>query len=142
MTITGGCRCGAVRYTIEAEPLFSRHCWCRDCQYFGAGSGTVNVFFPSEAVAVEGTLADYPSHADSGTPMHPQFCPSCGTPMFTQAETRRNYIGVRAGTFDGPDLGKPEMTIWTKSAPSWASIDAEILSVEGQPPPPVVPPKA
>ena len=48
MTITGGCRCGAVRYTIEAEPLFARHCWCRDCQYIGAGSGTVNVFFASE----------------------------------------------------------------------------------------------
>jgi hypothetical protein len=44
MTITGGCRCGAVRYTIEAEPLFARHCWCRDCQYIGAGPGTVNVF--------------------------------------------------------------------------------------------------
>jgi hypothetical protein len=51
MTITGGCRCGAVRYSIEAEPLFARHCWCRDCQYIGAGAGTVNVFFASEAVA-------------------------------------------------------------------------------------------
>ena len=54
MTITGGCRCGAVRYRIEGERLTARHCWCRDCQYIGAGSGTVNVFFPSEAVNVEG----------------------------------------------------------------------------------------
>src|SRR5215470_14575768 len=47
MTITGGCRCRAVRYSIEAEAITTRHCWCRDCQYIGAGSGTVNVFFPS-----------------------------------------------------------------------------------------------
>ena len=40
MTITGGCRYGSVRYRIEAELL---HCWCRDCQYIGAGSGTVNL---------------------------------------------------------------------------------------------------
>ena len=58
MTITGGCLCGAVRYTIEAEPKFIRHCWCRDCQYIGAGAGTVNVFFPTEAVKVEGALAE------------------------------------------------------------------------------------
>ena len=41
MTITGGCRCGAVRYRIEAETITTRHCWCRDCQFIGAGSGTV-----------------------------------------------------------------------------------------------------
>jgi hypothetical protein len=123
MTITGGCRCGAVRYAIEAEPLFARHCWCRDCQYIGAGSGTVNVFFASEKVAVEGALTDYTSHADSGTLMHRQFCAICGTPMFTQAETRKHTIGVRAGTLDEPDLGKPQITIWTSSAPNWACFD-------------------
>ena len=67
MTITGGCLCGAVRYSIEAEPLFTRHCWCRDCQYIGAGGGTVNVFFPTEAVKVEGVLAEHASPAASGT---------------------------------------------------------------------------
>ena len=97
MTITGGCRCGAVRYTIEAEPKFTRHCWCRDCQYVGAGAGTVNVFFASESVKVEGALADYVSQADSGNLVHRHFCAACGTPVFTQGEARRQYIGVRAG---------------------------------------------
>jgi hypothetical protein len=78
MTITGGCRCGAVRYMIEAEPLFARHCWCRDCQ----------------------------------------------------------YIGVRAGTLDEPDLGKPQSTIWTASAPSWACFDPDLpREAKGGPPP-------
>ena len=54
---------------------------CRDCQYIGAGSGTVNVFFPSEAVKVEGVLSDYTSAAASGNLMHRQFCPTCGTPV-------------------------------------------------------------
>ena len=47
MTIIGGCRCGAVRYKIDADRITARHCWRRDCQYIGAGSGTVNVFFPA-----------------------------------------------------------------------------------------------
>ena len=135
MAITGRCRCGAVHYEINAEPLFSRHCWCRDCQYVGAGSGTVNVFFPSEAVKLEGELTDFQSHADSGTLMHRQFCASCGTPMFTQADTRRHYIGVRAGTLDDPELGKPQITIWTSSAPSWACFDPNLSCEERQAPP-------
>lgn len=135
MSLTGGCRCGAVRYIIMAEPLFARHCWCRDCQYVGAGSGTANVFFPSESLKIEGALTDYQSHADSGTLMHRQFCPSCGTPMFTQADTRRHHIGVRAGTLDDPDLGKPQITIWTSSAPSWACFDPNLPCEERQPPP-------
>jgi len=136
MTITGGCRCGAVRYTIEAEPLFARHCWCRDCQYIGAGSGTVNVFFASEKVAIKGALTDYTGHADSGTLMHRTFCATCGTPMFTQADTRMHYIGVRAGTLDEPDLGKPQVTIWTSSAPSWACFDPDLPREEKGGPPP------
>jgi len=53
--------------------------------------------------------------------MHRQFWAICGTPMFTQAETRKHTIGVRA--LDEPDLGKPQITIWTSSAPNWACFD-------------------
>jgi hypothetical protein len=135
MTITGGCRCGAVRYRIEAEPLFTRHCWCRDCQYISAGAGTVNVFFPSEKVKVEGALADYASKAESGNMMHRHFCAACGTPIFTQSEVRRHYLGVRAGSLDDPELGKPEMAIWTSSAPSWAVFEEGLPQEPKQPPP-------
>ena len=138
MAITGGCRCGAVRYAIKAEPLFARHCWCRDCQYVGAGSGTVNVFFPSEALKVDGVLSDYASRADSGNIVHRQFCSACGTPVFTQSEARRQWIGVRAGTLDDPEIGKPGVTVWAASAPSWAVFDSGIPREEKQPAPPQI----
>ena len=105
------------RYIDATEPLFTRHCWCRDCQYIGAGAGTVNVFFASETVKVEGALSEDVSAAASGNLMHRQFCPACGTPVFTQTEARRQYLGVRAGTLDDPELGKPQMAIWISSAP-------------------------
>ena len=136
MTITGGCRCRAVRYSIEAEAITTRHCWCRDCQYIGAGSGTVNVFFPSNTVKVEGALSDYTNHAASGNLMHRKFCPTCGTPVFTQSDARRHMIGVPAGTLDDPEIGKSQMTIWTSSAPSWAVFGLNIQRDEKQSPPP------
>jgi hypothetical protein len=37
---------------------------------------------------------------------------------------------VRAGTLDDPEVGKPQITIWTSSAPSWAVSDPNIPSLE------------
>lgn len=133
--ITGGCLCGAVRYHIAAEPITTRVCWCRLCQKIGAGSATVNVVFPKQDAVIEGELADYESLADSGNMMHRRFCPKCGTHLFSETEARPHLLVVRAGSLDNPELAKPEMTIWTALAPSWAVIDESLPKWEEQPPP-------
>lgn len=133
--ITGGCLCKSVRYEIAVEPIVTRVCWCRLCQYLGAGSGTVNVCFPTAALTVTGHLSDHRSTADSGNVMHRRFCSSCGTPMFSEAESRPHLVFVRAGTLDDPGVAKPAMTIWTSQAPVWACFDPTLPTVERQPPP-------
>jgi hypothetical protein len=135
MEITGGCLCRAVRYRIAAEPIVTRVCWCRLCQYLGAGSGTVNSGFLKPSVRIEGELRDYSSVADSGNVMHRRFCPVCGTHMFSEAQSRPHLIFVRAGTLDDPDQVRPSLTIWTSQAPGWACIDSTIPAVAAQPPP-------
>lgn len=135
MKISGGCLCGAVRYESQAPPLITRVCWCRLCQYLGAGSGTVNVCFQTASFAVHGTVSDYVSIADSGNVLHRRFCPACGTPMFSAAEARPHLVFVRAGTLDDPEIARPAMTIWTSTAPSWACIADDLPRVERQPPP-------
>jgi hypothetical protein len=135
MNITGGCLCAAVRYSLSAAPIVTRICWCRVCQYIGAGSGTVNVCFPAEALTLSGELREYRSVADSGNPMLRRFCPICGTQLFTGTAARPHLVFVRAGSFDDPELARPAMTIWTSSAPSWACIDERLPRIERQPPP-------
>lgn len=135
MHYSGGCLCRHVRYSSSAAPLATRICWCRDCQYLAAGSGTVNVCFARETFSVEGGLTDFASRADSGTAMHRRFCPRCGTPMFSEAESRPHLVFVRAGTLDNPEWARPSQVIWRASAPSWAHIDAELPHLDGQPPP-------
>ena len=80
--------------------------------------------------------SDFVSRADSGNTMHRRFCPSCGTPVTIQSDARANYLGVRAGTMDDPSAVKPDMTIWTSAAPSWAVFDDTIPSYDQGPPPP------
>ena len=136
MPITGGCLCGKVRYEIAAEaPYLVRQCWCRVCQYLSAGGATINVLFNKDAFRVSGETKVFTSVADSGATMHRSFCPSCGTPLFSEAEPRPQAIIVRAGTLDDPNLARPAVIIWTKSAPQWACFDPALpQSSDGQPP--------
>ena len=133
--IVGGCLCRAVRYRSDAQPIVTRVCWCRLCQYLATGNASVNVCFPSAAVAIEGGLSDYRTVADSGNVMHRRFCPVCGTHLFSAAEARPHLLFVRAGTLDDRELARPAMTIWTSQAPTWACIDERLPQAERQPPP-------
>jgi len=136
--ISGGCLCGTVRYVTDAEPIITRLCWCRLCQYLSTGNATVSVCFPTSGFAVTGEMRDFCTVADSGNSMHRRFCPICGTHIFSEAESRPQLIFVRAGTLDDPSLARPAATIWTAQAPAWACVDASLPSWEGQPPPPAV----
>jgi hypothetical protein len=134
MEISGGCLCKSVRHRISAAPIVTRVCWCRLCQYVGAGSATVNTCFASDAITVAGETRDYRSVADSGNVMHRRFCPVCGTHLFSEAEVRPQLIFVCSGTLDDREILKPAVTIWTSQAPSWACFDEDLPRLEGQAP--------
>ena len=135
MSHAGGCLCKTVRFTVTAEPMASRVCWCRLCQYLGAGSGTVNLAFPSNALAVTGDVRWHGAVADSGNSLQRGFCPSCGAALFSKADSRPHLIFIRAGAMDDPNLLAPQVTIWAKEAPTWACIDPYLPQFDGQPPP-------
>jgi len=63
MSLHGACRCGAVRIHAEGEPITTRACWCADCQAIAAGGPTHNVFFPSDAVTIDGAIRWHASNA-------------------------------------------------------------------------------
>jgi len=130
-----GCLCGAVRFSIAAEPMAARSCWCRLCQYLGGGGPTTNVCFPADKVTISGEIRYHESIADSGNKMRRGFCPTCGTPLTSEAESRPHLTFLRAGTLDDPNLIGPQATIWTSAAPDWACIDDRIPGYPAQIPP-------
>jgi len=48
----------------------------------------------------------FTSIADSGAVMRRSFCPTCGTPLFSEAEPRPHLIIVRAGSLDDPNIAR------------------------------------
>lgn len=95
----------------------------------------VSACFRSDSFSVQGYVSWYESIADSGNRMQRGFCPTCGTPLFSKAESRLHLIFIRAGALDDPNLMGPQMTIWTDAAPDWACFDPALPMVAGQPPP-------
>ena len=130
----GSCLCGAVQYTVSAEPLISRICWCRVCQKF-SGNGTANAIFPSSSIEATGTMSCFTSGADSGNQISRYFCPSCGSHLFASSSANPQFRVVRLGTLDDPSSIKPEINMWASSAPSWACLDATLKSEARQPAP-------
>jgi hypothetical protein len=55
-TITGGCLCGAVRYTAEAEAASATVCHCRDCQKFTGSVFAALVMVPKNALTLSGPV--------------------------------------------------------------------------------------
>ncbi|MFM5949209.1 MAG: GFA family protein [Novosphingobium sp.] len=125
MAHTGHCLCGAIAFSIAAEPIAARMCWCRDCQYIASGSPTVNVLFPEAAVTYSGEMTTLRLVANSGNTVERGFCPTCGAQMYsrTVVPAGTQPMRIRAGTLDNPGLIAPSAHIWVDSAPAWAVLD-------------------
>lgn len=123
---TGGCRCGALRYDIAAEPVFANHCQCLDCQHFsGTGHGSY-LTFPSEAVAFTGEPRAVDVVADSGNTKHHGSCSTCGSPVTLTFAAMPNIFTVHAATFEDPTRFAPQVVTYASRGLPWDKLDPEL----------------
>lgn len=132
-TITGGCLCGKVRYSAEAEPTFVGLCHCHDCQRFtGSAFGAV-IGLPKSAVTVRGILKAFTKPGDSGKAMERRFCPECGASVMDEAQMMPGVVMITIGTLDDPSWVKPTSQIFCASAQPWVQLGGELKSFERTP---------
>jgi hypothetical protein len=135
-TIKGGCLCGAVTYEVQGEPMFVGHCACENCQKTsGTGHSTVAAF-PEAQVAIHGQTTAYQGKGDSGQPTTSQFCPRCGTRLFTRASVMPGVVMITVGTADADADLQPTMMIYGKRRRSWDHVAPGLQVFEGMPGPP------
>ncbi|HEY5338729.1 MAG TPA: GFA family protein [Rhizomicrobium sp.] len=130
----GGCRCGAVRYEVSAEPIAVMDCHCRDCQYASGGSHTTAVVVPAAAFKItKGAPKRFVVAGDSGRDIARGFCDNCGSPLFSEPPGDTMRV-VKAGSLDDPSWLEVRGALYTKSAQPWAHIDPNKLQFEKMPP--------
>ncbi len=131
--LQGGCLCGKVRYSAEAEPVFSGVCHCTDCQKFTGSAFSTVVGIPKDAITLTGTTKTFTKNGDSGKPIHRHFCPECGSAVMDEAEMMPGIVMINTGTLDDPSQVKPAMQIYCDSAQPWAQLGGDTKSFPKMP---------
>lgn len=126
--IEGGCLCGNIRYTCEAEPLLTVLCNCTHCQKQTGGAFSVNVALPRGSLNVQGEMACYVDTGDSGKTLNRYFCSNCGSPIASEPDAIPDLSVLKAGTLDDTSWLKPTMQIYCDSAQAWLDIASELES--------------
>ncbi len=134
--LSGGCLCGSVRYEYSGEPKEATYCHCDDCRKATGGPYTVGVRIRADALRiVSGRVKGYTTTADSGNKITRQFCPECGSPLFTKAHAHPDLVWLKAGSLDEPQLIKPSYQTWTQCAVPWAYIKEDLPAFPKSGPP-------
>jgi hypothetical protein len=131
---TGGCACGAIRYTCSAEPFASLNCHCRDCQRASGSAFAAVLIVPVAAFSLtKGEPTYYDVKADSGNNMSRGFCGKCGAPVFIQ-HTRITpgpaVVVIQAASLDDPSWFQPIIDIYTSRAQPWDFMNPALQKFE------------
>jgi len=122
-TRSGGCLCGAVRYTLVGEPFLVGTCHCATCR---KESGSVLVAY------AKWPLADFRYSGRIVTHSGRSFCPECGSRLFNLHDTD---VEIRIGTLDDPPTGLvPMQEGWTKRREHWLTPAYEVPQYDEDPP--------
>ena len=133
MGATGGCLCDKVRYEMTTEPLMCVTCHCKNCQRQAGSVLSVIVGLPRDGITITGETATYEDSSESGNKVLRKFCPKCGSPMFTDAESAPDLWFVKAGTLDDTSWLEPQIQFWSDSKQDWYELGDTIPAVAGNP---------
>jgi hypothetical protein len=126
----GGCACGAVRYRLTSEPLFTHCCHCLNCQRQTGSAFVINLLIEADRVEL---LADEPQEVevprDDGSKQRISRCPTCQVAVFSDYG-RPEVLFVRGGTLDEPTEITPDVHIFTKSKVGWVTLPESVPAFE------------
>lgn len=128
-SITGGCNCGAIRYTLSTAPLAIVACHCTSCRRQSGAAYSVNLLVRADTMTTTGDLAKWTdTDTESGKPLSREFCGDCGSPIRSAPTATPKFLAVKAGTLDRPGAFAPAMHIWTSSRLDWVTVPADLPS--------------
>src|SRR5690606_27358238 len=128
----GGCRCGAIRYAVEGEPLHHAICPCADCRASAGAPMVAWYCVKEEQFSLE---AGEPAEFEGTSGARRQFCPRCGTGLFYRnAQSLPGLVDIQAATFDDPAVA-PSAQVQCAERLAWVDELSQIPEFERYPQP-------
>lgn len=132
LPLTGGCQCGAVRYSLNSLPVVFYACHCTECQKQSSSAFGESFRVRRKDLTVTGTLATFERPSASG-PLTGEFCTQCGTRLFHRRGKYSETLNIKAGSLDDASWLHPAGHIWTKSKQPWVILPEDALTYDRQP---------
>ncbi len=131
---TGGCVCGAVRYTVRPSIRFKLYaCHCTDCQKRAGTSFSLQQTILMSDFEIDGDMIEGGFTQPSGARARLFACPVCHSRIYGINDTRPGIAIIRAGTFDHNASLIPDVHVWTRSKQPWIVIPTGARALETNP---------
>jgi hypothetical protein len=129
--LVGGCSCGAVRYRMEAAPMFVHCCHCLDCQRQTGSAFVLNALIETTAVILlDAQPVRFEMPTESGRPHGIYRCQACGTAVWSEYGGVAALRFVRVGTLDDPRALAPDVHIYVRSKQPWVALPPGVPAFE------------
>ena len=122
---TGGCRCGAVRFSASSAPQLVSYCHCSDCRHATGAPVAAFVGFRADDVTIEGR----PTHFENGT-VERCFCAACGSPLSYTDARIPGCIYFLLGAMDAPENYVPTLHAYVCEQLPYLHIDDGLTRFE------------
>jgi hypothetical protein len=126
--ITGGCRCGAVRYTLALDslpPVYA--CHCHICQRASGSAFSLQALVSEASLIVSGPVVVREIKTEDRTSVQ-RFCGTCYARVYNTNTRRPGIAVVRAGTLDRSEELVCRAHIYTATRQAWFAIPEGVPS--------------
>jgi hypothetical protein len=119
---TGGCRCGKLRFDVNAPPVMSWAGHCSGCRRMTASAYSLTLTVPAPGFRVSG---GEPVIGGLHGPSRHHGCGHCLSWVFTRPHGMDDFVNLRATMLDEHGWFEPFVEVWTREKLPWAATPAK-----------------
>ena len=117
--LAGGCRCGAVRYTVALDVLPPAYaCHCHTCQRWSGSAFSIQLLLAENQLTVEGPVTTLEIRTEDRVSSQ-RVCEKCHSRIYNTNTRRPGVAVLRAGTLDDSEALECVAHIFTAYRQRW-----------------------